>query len=170
LETSSTKHWYLLTAKPNQDQRAEQNLLNQGYTVYRPLARVPRVSKGMNQYRIESLFPRYLFIQLDPEQDNWSPIRSTYGVSGFVKFGMYPSVVPESLIQYVRKNEREFEHRAILIDEFRSNDPVLVTEGVFKGLEGLFKQFEGEQRAIVLLHILGHQRPVEVPTRVLKAI
>jgi transcriptional antiterminator RfaH len=170
LKNSSTKSWYLLTAKPNQDQRAEQNLLNQGYTVYRPLARVPRVRKGKNEYRIESLFPRYLFIRLDPEQDNWSPIRSTYGVSGFVKFGMYPTVVPDSLIQYVRENEREFERRASLIDEFQSNDPVLVMEGIFKGLEGLFKQFEGEQRAIVLLHFLGHQRPVEVPTQVLKAI
>ena len=83
---------------------------------------------------------------------------------------MYPSLVPDSLIQYVRKNEREFEHRAILIDEFQRNDRVLVMEGAFKGLEGLFKQFKGEQRAIVLLHFLGRQRPVKVPARVLKAI
>ncbi|MGI9316023.1 MAG: transcription/translation regulatory transformer protein RfaH [bacterium] len=170
MEAPSKKSWYLLTAKSNQDQRAQNNLLNQGYNVYRPLARVPRVRKGKREYRIESLFPRYLFIQLDTERDNWSPIRSTYGVSGFVKFGMYPSVVPDSLVEYVRENERNFEHRAILIDEFQKDDQVVVMKGPFKGLEGLFKQFEGKQRALVLLHFLGHQRPVRVPTRVLKAI
>jgi transcriptional antiterminator RfaH len=134
------------------------------------MARVPRVLKGKLKYRIESLFPRYLFIQLDPERDNWAPIRSTYGVSGFVKFGMYPSVVPDSLVNYVKDHEQEFEHRAISIDQFQSNDPVMVMDGAFRGLEGLFMQFEGKQRALVLLHFLGHLRPVRVPTRVLKAI
>ena len=126
--------------------------------------------KGTRDYLTESLFPRYLFIQLDPDHDNWAPIRSTYGVSGFVKFGMYPTIVPDSLIEYVRENEKEFEQRAIMIDELQKNDPVIVMEGPFKGLEGLFKQFEGAQRASVLLHFLGQQRPVRVPARVLKAI
>ena len=170
METFAKKNWYLLTAKSNQDQRAEDNLLNQGYVVYRPLARVPRVRKGKRGYRFESLFPRYLFVQLDPEHDNWAPIRSTFGVSGFVKFGMYPSVVPDSLVEYVRQNEREFERRAIMIDEFQKNDQVMVMEGPFKGLQGLFKQFDGAQRALVLLHFLGQQRPIKVPVRVLKAI
>ena len=170
MKTSSNKNWYLLTAKANQDQRAEENLLNQGYNVYRPLARIPRVCRGKRDYRIESLFPRYLFIQLDPERDNWAPIRSTYGVSGFVKFGMYPSIVPDSLIDFVRENEQEFENRAIVIDEFRENDQVMVMEGPFKGFEGLFKQFDGKRRALVLLQFLGHQRPVKVPIGVLSAI
>ncbi|MGB5707684.1 MAG: transcription/translation regulatory transformer protein RfaH [Arenicellales bacterium] len=170
MEAASKKCWYLLTAKANQDQRAQDNLLNQGYTVYRPLARVPRIRRGKREYRIESLFPRYLFIQLDPQQDNWSPIRSTYGVSGFVKFGMYPSAVPDSLIDYVREHEQEFESRAIVIDEFQKNEPIAVMDGAFKGLEGVFMQFEGKQRALVLLHFLGHQRPMRVPTRVLKSI
>jgi transcriptional antiterminator RfaH len=170
LEAASKKCWYLLNAKANQDQRAQDNLLNQGYTVYRPLARVPRIRQGKREYRIESLFPRYLFIQLDPQQDNWSPIRSTYGVSGFVKFGMYPSVVPDSLIDYMREHEQEFERRAIVINELQENDPILVLDGAFKGLEGVFMQFEGKQRALVLLHFLGHQRPVRVPIRALKSL
>lgn len=83
---------------------------------------------------------------------------------------MYPSVVPEALIDFLRKNEQEFEHRAVMIDELQKNDQVVVLEGPFKGFEGLFKQFEGRKRSLVLLHFLGHQRQVTVPTRVLKAI
>jgi len=38
----------------------------------------------------ESLFPRYLFVQLDigPQGLDWGPIRSTMGVSRLVRFGV----------------------------------------------------------------------------------
>lgn len=36
---------------------------------------------------MESLFPGYLFIQLDQLNDNWHPIRSTRGVNQLVTFG-----------------------------------------------------------------------------------
>ena len=164
------KKWYLLTAKSNQDQRAEDNLLNQGYTVYRPLIRVPRIRKGRREYRIESLFPRYLFVQLDPKQDNWSPIRSTFGVAGFVKLGMYPSVVPDHLIEYIRSHEQDYERRAVTIDEIRKNDTVSFLGGSFAGYEGIFQKYDGEERALVLLHFLGQQRLVKVPASILKVI
>ena len=83
---------------------------------------------------------------------------------------MYPSVVPETLIDFLQKNEQEFEHRAVMIDELQKNDQIVVLEGPFKGFEGLFEQFEGRQRSLVLLHFLGQQRQVRVPTRVLRAI
>jgi transcriptional antiterminator RfaH len=170
LSLKSNSHWYLLTAKPNQDQRAADNLENQGYTIYRPLARVPRVRRGKRCYGIESMFPRYLFIRLDPDNDNWAPIRSTYGVSGFVKFGLYPSMVPDELIDYLQQHEEEFPGRAVTIEDFKQNDLVQVTEGAFKGCEGIFQKFDGEERAFILLHFLGHQRPVAVSTTVLKSI
>ena len=164
------KNWYLLTAKPNQDQRAADNLANQGYLIYQPLARVPKLLRGKREYRLESLFPRYLFIQLDPQSDNWSPIRSTYGIAGFVKFGVYPSIVPDSLIDYLHQHEEEYQQRAVTIHELQPDQPVHVLEGAFKGCEGVFQKFDGEQRAMVLLHFLGQQRPVKVSASVLKAI
>ena len=170
MTVTTSKRWYLLTAKPNQDRRAVENLENQGYTVYRPLARIPRVIRGKRTYRVESLFPRYLFIHLDTDMDNWSPIRSTYGVAGFVKFGLQPSVVPDALIHYIRRHEREYGERAIEITEFKPDDPIRVTAGPFQGAEGLFQHFDGDGRAMVLLEFLGHQRPMQVPANILSVI
>ena len=34
---AAARHWYLLQCKPRQDERAEENLLRQGYHCYRPL-------------------------------------------------------------------------------------------------------------------------------------
>jgi len=170
LPATTDKRWYLLTAKPNQDVRACENLENQGYSVYRPLARVPRVVRGKRSYRFESLFPRYLFIHLDTELDNWAPIRSTYGVAGFVKFGQMPSVVPDRLIEYIRQHENAYGRRAVEITEFKADDPVLVMDGPFRGAEGLFQHFDGEGRAMVLMQFLGQQRPMRIPAGILRAI
>ena len=162
--------WYLLTAKPGQDRRAQEQLENQGYTVYRPLARVPRVMRGQRITRIESLFPRYLFIRLNDEVDNWSPIRSTRGVAGFVRFGAWPSVVPDALVEYLRENEHGYEQRAVEIADLKSNTPVRVLGGAFKGYEGIFRKFDGTERALILLKFLGRQRPVAIPAQLLEEI
>ena len=168
--SENEKQWFLITAKANQDSRAEQNLTNQGYEIYRPLARVPRIRRGKRQYQIESLFPRYLFIRLNVKEDNWSPIRSTYGVSGFVRFGSLPSVVPDSLIRFLKENETVFEQKAVNIDDFQQNDAIKVLDGLFKGYEGIFIGYEGEHRATILLQFLGQQRPITLSPSALMPI
>ena len=91
--------WYVLTSKPRQEAYAEEQLNNQGYITYRPLAIRERRRRGKLVKVTESLFPRYLFINLNRVDDNWAPIRSTYGVSGFVQFGDYPLSVPDALVE-----------------------------------------------------------------------
>ncbi|MNG06767.1 Transcription antitermination protein RfaH [compost metagenome] len=56
--------WYLVQCKPRQDERAEENLLRQGYACYRPQHSCERIVRGRRQPIVESLFPGYLFIQL----------------------------------------------------------------------------------------------------------
>ena len=89
------KNWYLVMTKPREDAHAEQQLLNQNYEIYRPLAKRSRRQRGRMVTVVESLFPRYIFIRLDPEHDNWSSVRYTRGVAGFVRFGALPVCAPQ---------------------------------------------------------------------------
>ena len=75
------KKWYLIKTKPRQEQIAILNLERQHYYVYCPSALI-------NQKNVV-LFPGYLFIQLDSEMQNWSPIKSTKGVLNFVRFPLF---------------------------------------------------------------------------------
>jgi len=47
------------------------------------------------QVMTESMFSRYLFIQLDDQSQNWGTIRSTLGVSKRVSSGPQPAKVPQ---------------------------------------------------------------------------
>ena len=89
--------WYLLYSKPRQEGVAVENLKRQGYETYLPLIRTRRRRQGQYVSLVEPMFPRYLFIHLSDQTDNWGPIRSTLGVSGLVRFGDLPAQVPGRL-------------------------------------------------------------------------
>lgn len=157
MNKSSLKHWYLLSSKPHKDALAEEQLLIQGYEVYRPLAQRLRKRRGKMLKVTESLFPRYMFINLDTLDDNWAPIRSTYGVSQIIRFGNEPARVPEPLIDALKENETAFGEKAIDLDRFHKGEQVILTDGPFKGLTGVFLSYDGEERAMVLLEIMHSQ-------------
>jgi transcriptional antiterminator RfaH len=158
------KHWYLIYTKPHKEHVARENLERQGYDIYLPMARVRRRRLGKGANRIEPLFPRYLFIKLDTQTDNWSPIRSTLGVSNLVKFGMYPSAVPEALIELLCDRCDEEGIQDIAPDEYKKGEAVRVLEGPMTGLEGIFLAKTSSDRVMVLLDIVGKHTRVNMET------
>lgn len=155
MSVEMARNWFLLTSKPHKDDVAEFQLRNQGYDVYRPLAKRLRTQRGKVITKTESLFPRYMFIHLDDGvNDNWAPIRSTTGISSFVRFGLEPARVPDELIASLKTQEALFGERSIDLDRYHTGDKVIITEGPFRGLEAIFQKYDGEERVIVLLEIL----------------
>jgi len=159
---SEVKQWYLLTSKPGKDALAEQQLLNQGYEVYRPIGQRLRKRRGKMVKTLESLFPRYMFIRLDSINDNWGPIRSTIGVQQFVRFGTDPAYVPDSLVELLKEREAELGNNAVDLDRYKKGEKVLITDGAFKGLQAVFCSYDGEERSIVLLNILHKETKMSI--------
>jgi transcriptional antiterminator RfaH len=155
-------HWYLVQTKPRQEELAYEHLSRQGYECYLPRFKAQRVRRGRIHRLIEPLFPRYLFIALgqSAQSRSWSPIRSTQGVSTLVRFGQEPARVQPEVVDQIRAQEHEIPEASA----FAPGERLLITQGPFKGLEGVFQMLDGEQRAMVLLELLG--KPVRVPVEV----
>lgn len=62
------KHQYAVHAKPRQEGVANDNLERQGYVTYLPKILVRKRRRDKWVKLVEPLFPRYLFIQVNPEQ------------------------------------------------------------------------------------------------------
>lgn len=150
-------------SKPLKDAYAEEQLNNQGYMTYRPLAIRERRRRGKIIKVTESLFPRYLFIHLDAANDNWAPIQSTYGVSEMVRFGDLPLSVPDALIEQLKQQESQSQGNAIDLDRFQQGDVVTIGSGLFEGLSSVFERYCGEDRVILLMRVLNEQTKVAVP-------
>jgi transcriptional antiterminator RfaH len=145
------KKWYLVYTKPRQEKLALQHLQNQAYEVYLPLIQVEKIRQGVRGLVEETLFPRYLFVQLDEAgSQSWAPIRSTVGVSQLVKFGHRFAEVSQDLVAWVQDQAKLMK----LAPELKQGDVVTITEGPFRGMEAIFKTYDGEKRAILLLNLL----------------
>jgi transcriptional antiterminator RfaH len=151
--------WYLVQSKPREAERAEVNLVQQGYSVFHPQLMVERIRRGRRVVVEESLFPNYLFIRLRRWADNWYPLRSTRGVARLVAFGREPLPVQDVLIEEI---QRRLESRPAQ-SSLSPGQKVEIIDGPFRGLEAIFKVHQGERRAQLLIELLHRQVTLTIP-------
>ena len=156
------KNWYLIKTKPRQETLAVQNLQNQGYHAYCPYA-------AINKKHVV-LFPGYLFIYLDNESQNWSPIRSTIGVLNFVRFGLNFAKIPDIAIEFIKANELGTAEKIKNLNKFKKGDKVQITDGVFKNCIAIFESFKAQDRVLILMNLLGQKQTINVSQKELTGL
>lgn len=158
------KSWYVLQCKPRETERAEWHLANQEIDTFCPRWKVQKRVRGKRQIVLEPLFPNYLFIHVDLDNENYTALRSTRGVSGIVRFGGTPAVVPDAVINSIKA-------KIAPPEEGGSNEPqglyntgttVEVIAGPFAGLKGIYDIADGESRCFILLDMLGKAQRILV--------
>jgi transcriptional antiterminator RfaH len=164
------KHWYAVHSKPRQEATAELNLQRQGYTTYLPRIRVRKLRRCNWVKAVEPLFPRYLFMQLDPAVDNIAPVRSTRGAVGLVRIGNDLRPVPDDVIAYLRQAEDNTDQLRLVYDwPHRVGDRVEILQGPFAGLTGVYQMQLAENRAVLLIELLGRRNEVRVDLHAIAA-
>jgi len=156
------KNWYLIKTKPRQEKKAKQNLENQGYGAFCPIAKINN--------RNVVLFPCYLFVQLNEKTQNWSPINSTKGVLHFVKFGSNFAKVPISVIEFIKTNQHITAEKLINLNKFKSGDKVQISDGTFKNWIAIFKCYKPDERVIILMNLLGREQSLSIKEELITAI
>ncbi len=137
------------------------NLARQGFETYLPRLQLRALRGARWVDRIVALFPRYVFVRLDLGRQALAPVRSTRGVANLVRFGDEAALVPDTVIRSLRQREnRETGLHWLVPHRPRRGAPVAVVAGPLAGLEGVFERDTGEERAIVLLSLLGRFTPV----------
>lgn len=164
------KRWYVVYTRTGMERMAFGNLEEQGYTAYLP----QRLKERRHARRIDTiktpLFPRYLFVELDPKVDRWHAINGTYGVSYLITMGERPSAVPPGIVESIR--ERENEAGMVEIAEpcpYAEGEVVEITRGAFADQTGIFKCDDDKQRITLLLSLLGRETEVRLPANAIRA-
>lgn len=118
---------------------------------------------------IEPLFPRYLFLRANASQQNLGPVRSTRGVINMVRFGMELAVVPDSVIHAIKACV-EADTGLIRIQPVavKAGDRVRVFDGPLAGISGVVQERNSENRALILMELMGRPTVVEVDALMLQ--
>ncbi len=156
-------NWYAVHTKTRQEVAAQHHLQRQGFETYAPKVLLRKRKRDKWAKVVEPLFPRYVFIRVDPDQTSLAPVRSTLGVSGLVRFGYQLLPVPDSVIAYLQQLEDPVtrQHHA---DQWphRPGDAVELLDGPFAGLTGVLQAVTGAGRASLLIELLGRHNSVDV--------
>jgi len=156
--------WYLVRTKPNSESTALRNLERQDFEAWLPRLSQSLPWRGQWRDRVVPLFPGYLFLAIDEGRQALAPVHSTLGVAGIVRFGASYAIVPDEIVRNLRllANPETGLHCLAPTARLAPGTQVRIVAGPFGGLEGIFQREAGEDRAIVLLSVLGQWANVGV--------
>ena len=160
--------WYCVHTRPRAEAQALEHLQRQGFDCLLPRLQRSVIRNGRRQMTVEALFPRYLFLRADADTTSLAPVRSTRGAIGLVRTAGLPATVPDELIERLRADANA--DGLITMPERRllPGERVVITDGSLAGLQGIYTQAPSEQRALVLLEILGGAQSVALPIYLLE--
>lgn len=167
-----SRNWFAVYTKPRQEHIALLNLERQSFECYLPMAEgADQKRRAGNSSSTEPLFPRYLFLNADPQRQSLEAVRSTRGATGLVRAGIELIRIPESVIAGLKARMHPTTGLIpITPGLLNSGDKVRLCDGPLAALEGVFKEHQGRTRSILLLDILGREAAVRVDARLLKRV
>ncbi len=154
------KRWYVVHTQQNGELRAALNLERQGFEPYLPRQIRQRRHARRTEQIARPLFPRYIFVHLDLDQDRWRSVYGTFGVSHLISNGNEPVPVPEGIVEDLQAHENSAGFVELDLPAFKIGQKVEVVEGPMTMHTGLFQHMTDNQRVVLLLELLG--RPVRV--------
>jgi len=159
--------WWVVQTKPQSASLAIKHLEQQGMTTYCPEFKQESIRHRQVRVNITPLFPRYVFVLADTNaKETIHTIRSTTGVSRLIKVGDQPSVIKADVIDQIRMLEAGHLQR---IDRyFKADDAVLITDGLYEGLEAVYQMDDWMARAVVVLNLLQHPTRLTIAKTQLK--
>ena len=153
--------------KSNLESRiSSMNMEDHIYEVVIPMEEVIEVKNGKRVPVQRKVFPGYLLCRCDLDDDSWSVIRQTPGVTSFVGPGTKPTPLPraevEAILQ-VRPEGIEGQKRPKPRLEHEVGETVRVKEGPFADFSGQIDEINEDQLKLkVLVNIFGRETPVEL--------
>ena len=158
-DTQAEGAWYVVATRPRQESIARDHLARQGYRVLLPEISLKKRRQSRWVPVVEPLFPGYLFVQLAFGQDDAAPIRSTRGCRDLVRFGEHHAPVAAIVLEALMGQADSVTEEGPL---FEAGETVRIEGGPFAGLKAVFDMPKGDDRAQVLLEMLGKVQQVVV--------
>ena len=107
------------------------------------------------------VFPGYLLVNMELDDDSWYVVRNTPGVTGFVGQSGKPTPLSESEVDRIL--QRTGFEKPKPKTEFEVGETIKVTHGPLAEFEGTISEINLDQSKLkVLVNIFGRDTPVEL--------
>jgi len=173
------KNWYVLRVQSNKEQTVRDALERKAKLegvddrlsrVVVPTERVSTMKGGKRRVSERKLYPGYVFVEMELEEDGrvperiWFLVRETSGVGDFIGTEGKPSPMStDEVDKLLGEADRGEEEAPALKVDYSPGDQVKVKQGPFENSEGVVDEVDLEKGLVrVILTIFGRPTPVEL--------
>ncbi|MEN9621286.1 MAG: transcription termination/antitermination protein NusG [Actinomycetota bacterium] len=180
--------WYVVHSYAGFEKRVKQNIENRKismnmeesiYEVQVPMEDVVEIKNGQRKLVTRVRIPSYVLVRMDLNEDSWSVVRHTPGVTGFVGNAHNPTPLRfDEAFQMLKSTVQIAEApakaggakggglaaRVIPAEiDFEVGETITIKEGSFAGLPGTINEIKPESgKLIVLVSLFERETPVEL--------
>ena len=154
--------------KSNLESRiASMNMEDRIFECVIPMEDVIEFKGGKRVTVQKKVFPGYLLVRCELDDDSWRVVRNTPGVTGFVGLGAKPTPLSRKEVENILQVQptgadgapKKARHRAM----YELGESVRVREGPFADFTGTIAEINEDQMKLkVLVNIFGRETPVEL--------
>lgn len=167
------KHWYILKVQSNREDSIRDALQRRIAVaglqdffdeIIVPIEMVSEFKNGKKRVVKRKLYPGYIVVHMELNEDTWFLVRETPGIGDFTGAGGKPTPMsPQDVSKIVAKAEGPSDEAPPLQIGFSSGDRVKIKEGTFENFEGDVDAIDrANGRVTVMINIFGRSTPVEL--------
>ena len=128
-----------------------------------PTEKVVEVKDGQKKTTTRKVFPGYMFVQMEIDNETWHLVRSTPKVTGFIGGTRNPPAVPEDEVRRITNQMAEDDEKPKPMVHFERGEEVRIIDGPFSSMTGKVEEVnQPRARLRVMVSIFGRATPVEL--------
>jgi len=128
-----------------------------------PTEKVVEVKDGQKKTTTRKVFPGYMFVQMDLDNETWHLVRSTPKVTGFIGGGRNPPPIPEDEVRRITNQMEEDDDKPKPMIQFERGEDIRIVDGPFCSMKGKVDEVNAARsRLRVMVTIFGRTTPVEL--------
>jgi len=169
--------WYVVHTYSGYENKVKGNLENvvtsramedSVYEIVIPMEDVVEFKNGKKVTVSKKVFPGYILVRLELDDETWGAVRGTPGVTGFVGSGTRPVPLSRKEVEGILHvevigGEQAPAKRSRPRFEYELGETVRVKEGPFADFSGQIDEINEDQLKLkVLVNIFGRETPVEL--------
>ncbi len=126
-----------------------------------PTRNTVKVAGGKKETVVEKIFPGYVLVRMDLDDESWLLVRTTQGVTAFIGTGNKPTPISDKEVEAIQKFMKTEE--PLYKTAFVKGEAVKIIDGPFTDFLGSIDDIdEARGKLKVLVSIFGRETPVEL--------
>ena len=162
--------WYVVNTYSGHENKVKQNIEHRVTSLGQkrhlrqivvPTETVTEIKDGQKESKEKRTMPSYVLVNMELNEESWSLVKNTPGVTGFVGASNEP--VPLTQPEVDRLLHREVATKVATKAQFNLGESVKVVSGPLSDFSGEISEINQDAAKLkVLVSIFGRETPVEV--------